>query len=69
MDIIDHISVLIDLKIELHDLDKPGAARELWDPAVFPPLFLDEKLAEKKKEIRTSIEVAKRLITQHLEHK
>ncbi len=69
MDIIDHISILIDLKMELHDLDKPDAARELWDPAVFPQMFIDEKLAEKKKEIRTSIEVIKRLITQHLEEK
>ncbi len=69
MDTVDHISILIDLKMELHDLDKPDAARELWDPAVFPPSFLEEKLEEKKKWVKHSIEVAKRLITQHLEDK
>jgi hypothetical protein len=69
MDIADHISKLIDLKLELHDMDKPDAAVELWDPAVFSLSFLEEKHMEKKEKIRTSIEATKRLITQYLEEK
>jgi hypothetical protein len=67
MQTIDLIVELIDLMLELRDLNKPDAAKELWDPVVFPPSLLEEKLVEKKKELKFAIEAKKQLISQYLE--
>jgi hypothetical protein len=67
MTTIDLIDEFIDLKLELHELGKPNMAETLWDPVVIPPSLLEEMLVEKKKEIKTAIEVKKRLIMQYLE--